>query len=68
VVKKDALPRSANIKKNLKAQCLVHRLKKYHQKTPKEKKIKALKQEGIEGIWHILSAAIPFLLNLFKPT
>ena len=43
------------------------RLKKIASKnTPIEKKIKALKQEG-KGIGLILSAAIPFLLNLFKP-
>lgn len=61
------LKNKSQLKKKIKSQCSVHRLKKIASKnTPIEKKIKALKQEG-KGIGLILSAAIPFLLNLFKP-
>ncbi len=55
----------SKIKKKLKTQCSVHRLKTIANKTkPLTAKINALKQEG-SGIGLILSAAIPFLMNLF---
>lgn len=60
------LKNKSQLKKKLKSQCSIHRLKKISSKnTPIEKKVKALKQEG-KGIGLILSAAIPFLLSLFK--
>ena len=55
----------SKIKKKLKSQCSVHRLKIIANKTkPFEAKVNALKQEGA-GIGLILSAALPFLMNLF---
>ncbi len=55
----------SQIRKKLKSQCSVHRLKTIASKSkPFEAKVNALKQEGA-GIGLILSAAIPFLMNLF---
>jgi hypothetical protein len=52
------------IKKGIKSNCSVHRLKTIASKTKSsEAKIKALKQEG-KGLGLILSAALPFLINL----
>lgn len=49
----------------LKSSCSIHRLKTISSKNkPLSAKIKALKQEGA-GIGLILSAALPFLMNLF---
>ena len=53
------------IKKKLKSNCSVSRLKLIANKSkPYQAKIKALKQEGA-GIGLILSAALPFLTSLF---
>jgi len=55
----------SKISKKLKSQCSVHRLKTIASKSkPLIAKVNALKQEG-SGIGLILSAAIPFLMNLF---
>jgi hypothetical protein len=55
----------STLKKKLKSQCDVHRLKYIaNAKKPLKAKVKALQQEGA-GIGLILSAAIPFLMNLF---
>jgi len=53
------------LRENLKTKCSVHRLKTIS--SPKRAlptKLKALQQEGA-GLGLILSAAIPFLMNLF---
>ena len=56
----------SNIKKKIKSQCSIHRLKTIANKAkPFEAKVNALKQEGA-GVGLILSAAIPFLKRLFK--
>jgi hypothetical protein len=55
------------IKSKLKNQCSVHRLKTIASKNKSiEAKTKALRQEG-KGIGLILSAALPFLINLLTP-
>jgi len=56
----------AKLRKCLKANCSVSRLKTISTKSrPIEAKIRSLKQEG-KGLGLILSAAIPFLMNLFS--
>jgi hypothetical protein len=53
------------IKQKLKNQCSVHRLKTIASKSKSiAAKTSALKQEG-KGLGLILSAALPFLMNLF---
>lgn len=53
------------LKKNLKSQCSINRLKTIASKSKStDAKLKALSQEG-KGLGLILSAAIPFLINLF---
>ena len=60
------LKNKSHLKKCLKSQCNVKRLKSISNKnTPLDKKIAALKQEG-KGIGLILSVALPFLLNLIQ--
>ena len=60
------LKNKSYLKKCLKSQCNVKRLKSISNKnTPLDKKIAALKQEG-KGIGLILSVALPFLLNLIR--
>ena len=60
------LKNKSHLKKCLKSQCNVKRLKSISNKnTPLDKKIAVLKQEG-KGIGLILSTALPFLLNLIK--
>lgn len=55
------------IKKKLKANCSVDRLKLIASKSrAHQAKVKALSQEGA-GIGLILSAALPFLTSLFAP-
>ena len=56
----------SSIKKKLKSNCSVHRLKLIANKSkPYQAKVKALGQEGA-GIGLILSAALPFLNSLFS--
>lgn len=56
----------SKIKNKIKNQCSVHRLKTIANKSkPLSAKVKALSQEG-GGIGLILSAALPFLMNMFK--
>ena len=56
----------SKIRKKLKSNCSIHRLKTIANKSkPFEAKLNALKQEG-KGLGLILSAAIPFLMNLFS--
>lgn len=58
------LKNKKKLSKNLKTKCSVHRLKTISSKRPLPAKLKALQQEGT-GLGLILSAAIPFLMNLF---
>lgn len=59
------LKNKKKLSKNLKTKCSVHRLKTISSsKRPLPTKLKALQQEGA-GLGLILSAAIPFLMNLF---
>jgi len=59
------LKNKKNLSKNLKTKCSVHRLKTISStKRPLPTKLKALQQEGA-GLGLILSAPIPFLMNLF---
>jgi hypothetical protein len=56
----------SGIKKKLKSNCSVHRLKLIASKSkPHQAKVRALQQEGA-GIGLILSAALPFLTSLFS--
>ena len=60
-------PKKARLRKFIKSNCSVHRLKKISKKTlPVSKRRKALKQEG-KGLGMILASVIPFLANLFTP-
>ena len=56
------------IKKQIKNNCSIHRLKVISSKSKSsDAKIKALRQEG-KGLGFIISAALPFLINLFAKT
>lgn len=57
--------KKAHLKKFIKSNCSIHRLKKISKKTiPVSKRRKALKQEG-RGLPMLLASVIPFLANLF---
>jgi hypothetical protein len=59
------IPNKLSLKKKLKSDCSIHRLKLIASKSRTHKsKVRALKQEGA-GIGLILSAALPFLTSLF---
>lgn len=58
------LKNKKKLSKNLKSKCSIHRLKTISSSNrPLPTKLKALQQEGA-GLGLILSAAIPFLMNL----
>ena len=59
--------KKTRLKKFIKSNCSIHRLKKISKKTlPVSKRRKALKQEG-KGQPLLLPSVIPFLANLFAP-